>query len=280
MSGKGTAVSLKVRVLLALGCAVAAVVFMALFASGVRGEAEEQRRDALERYGGETALVCVASRDIARGETFSDRNVETVEWLVDLLPEGALVDPGSVVGKTAASAVAQNTPLAAVDVDDQGEPVDVPAGAVAVSVPCSSSSAVGGALTVGATVDVYVVASEGARLLCQGVQVLGTNAEGTSAKLSWATLAIDPSQVEAVIAAASMQSLYFALPSDEALAQRALALQGTVDPLPGGGEDASPGQEGDPTAEGASEQEDAPTQEGEDAPAPEEDAWSEEEPTA
>lgn len=214
--------SFKVRIALALGCAVVAVVLMAVFASSVRGEVEEQRKGALERYGGETVWACVAARDIARGEVFSERNVVAAEWLVDLLPEGALVDMDALMGKTAAAAIAQNTPLAAVDIDEQGEPLDVPAGTVAVCVPCSSESAVGGALSVGTTVDVYVVASDAARLLCQGIQVLATNAEGSAAKLSWATLAVDPAQVEAVIAASSMQRLYFVLPSEEELIGRSV----------------------------------------------------------
>ncbi len=212
--------SFRVRIALAVGCAVVAGVLMAVYAASVRGTASEQRRSALEQYGGETVTVCVAARDIAQGETFSERNVEAVEWLVDLLPEGALVEIEDLMGKTAASAIAANTPVASVDVDAQGASLDVPAGMVAVSVPCSNESAVGGALSSGSTVDVYVVSGDAARLLCQGVQVLATNAEGTAASLSWVTLGVDPAEVEALIAASSLQRLYFVLPSDEEVERR------------------------------------------------------------
>jgi len=214
--------SLRVRVGVALVCAVLAAVLMGWFAADVRKEAAEQRAGALERYGGEVARVCVATKDIARGEVFSERNVATAEWLVDLLPQGAVADLPGLMGQTAASAIAQNTPVAAICVSSQEDPLDVPAGAVAVSVPCTNETAVGGSLAAGSVVDVYVLSDGAARLLCQEVQVLQTNAAGTSASLAWATLAVEPSEVEAVIAASGLQRLYFVLPSEEEVRRRAV----------------------------------------------------------
>lgn len=249
MRKEGGAMTFKVRIAVSLACAAAAVAFMAVYAAGVRGEAAGQRRDALERYGGETANVYVATRDIAQGETFSERNVETMEWLVDLLPEGALGEGDDLLGETAASSIARNTPLAAVDVSARDAALDVPAGLVAVAVPCSNESAVGGALTSGSTVDVYVVSGDSARLLCQGVQVLATNANATAASLSWATVAIDPSQVEALIAASALQGLYFVLPSDEEVARRSSQAQ-PVDPAADGSEGAGAATEGGVSEDG------------------------------
>ena len=207
--------------IVAVACAVLAAVFMGIYAAGVRGEAAGARQGALERYGGETARVYVTTRAVGRGETLSERNVATEDWLVDLLPEGALVSGTDVLGQTAAAAIAENTPLAEVNIDRAGEPLDVPSGLVAVSVPCSNESAVGGALTAGSVIDVYVISDGSARLLCEGISVLKTNAEGTAASLSWATVAVNPAQVEALIAASGIQRLYFVLPSAEELARRA-----------------------------------------------------------
>lgn len=212
--------SAKTRTVVAVVCGVAAALLMALYAANVRGEAAGQRQSALERYGGETIPAYVTTRLVAQGETFSERNVAVVDWLVDLLPEGALVGGSDVLGRTAAAVIAENTPLGAVDIDQGGEPLEVPPGAVAVSVPCSNESAVGGALTAGSIVDVYVVSDGSARLLCGGITVLKTNAEGSAAHLSWATVAVDPAQVEALIAAAGMQRLYFVLPSVEEVSRR------------------------------------------------------------
>lgn len=214
--------SLRARVCLALGSAVLAIVLMGWYAADVRQEAAGQRQSALGRYGGEVVRVCVTSKDVARGEVFSERNVRTVEWLVDLLPEGAVVDASTLMGRMASSAIAENTPVAALCVSANEDPLDVPAGAVAVSVPCTNETAVGGALAAGSVVDVYVLGEGAARLLCREVQVLQTNAAGTSANLSWATLAVDPSEVEAVIAASGLQRLYFVMPSEEEIRRRAV----------------------------------------------------------
>ena len=212
--------SVKVRAAIAAACAVLAAVCVLVYAAGVRGEASDERREALERYGGEAVKVCVATRQISAGETFSERNVTVLDWLVDLLPEGALADPDELMGRTASCAIAQNTPLARVHVDAGDNPLAVPEGLVAVSVPCANESAVGGALSAGCVVDAYVVGDGAARPVCQGVQVLQTSSQGTLASLSWIILAVAPDQVEAVVAASGTQRLYFVLPSDAEMQRR------------------------------------------------------------
>lgn len=215
--------SFKVRTAIAAVCAVLAAVCMAAYAASVRGEAEAQREGALARYGGEVASVYVATRDIARGETFTERNVALADWLVDLLPEGAVTDGSQILGKVACAAMARNAVVSAASIEVIGDPLDVPAGLVALSIPCSNETAVGGALGAGSLADLYVVHDGSARLLASQIQVLHTNAEGSAANLSWATVAVAPEEVEAIVAAASIQKIYFAVPSDEELERRVLA---------------------------------------------------------
>lgn len=207
--------SVRTRVIVAVACGLLAVVLAVAYMASVRDEASGARDRALERYGGETVTVCVASRAIAAGEVFSERNVSELEWLVDLLPEGALAQADEVLGKTAACAIAQNTPLAAVHVATAGSALTVPQGKVALSVPCSNDSAVGGELAAGAVVDVYVVGEGSARPCAQGIQVLKTNVSSGLGTLSWAILAADPDQVEALVGLAATQKLYLTLPSDQ-----------------------------------------------------------------
>lgn len=207
--------SVKARVIVAVACGLLAAVMMVAYMSSVKDEAVGERDRALERYGGETVTVCVASRAIAAGEVFSERNVSELEWLVDLLPEGALAQADEVLGKTAACAIAQNTPLAAVHVAAVGQALGVPQGKVALSVPCSNDSAVGGELPAGSVVDVYVVGDGSARPAAQGIEVLKTNVTSGVGSLSWAILAVDPDQVEALVGLAATQKLYLTLPSGE-----------------------------------------------------------------
>lgn len=206
---------MRARIVLCAVSAVLAILLVAGYAGGVRNQAAAQRAGALERYGGETARVCVTTAAVARGETFTERNVTTVDWLVDLLPEGAQTDASQVMGRVSAATLAPNTPLSDVDLETQGSTLDVPAGTSAVCVPCSAESAVGGALAPGSSVDLYVVADGTARLLSQGVQVLQTSAGASGGKLAWVTIAVDPAQVEAVVAAASLQRLSFVLPAED-----------------------------------------------------------------
>lgn len=207
--------SVKARVIVAVACGLLAAVMMVAYMSSVKDEAAGERDRALERYGGETVTVCVASRAIAAGEVFSERNVSELEWLVDLLPEGALAQADEVLGKTAACAIAQNTPLVAVHVAAVGQALGVPQGKVALSVPCSNDSAVGGELPAGSVVDVYVVGDGSARPAAQGIEVLKTNVTSGVGSLSWAILAVDPDQVEALVGLAATQKLYLTLPSGE-----------------------------------------------------------------
>lgn len=207
--------SVKARVIVAVACGLLAAVMMVAYMSSVKDEAAGERDRALARYGGETVTVCVASRAIAAGEVFSERNVSELEWLVDLLPEGALAQADEVLGKTAACAIAQNTPLAAVHVAAVGQALGVPQGKVALSVPCSNDSAVGGELPAGSVVDVYVVGDGSARPAAQGIEVLKTNVTSGVGSLSWAILAVDPDQVEALVGLAATQKLYLTLPSGE-----------------------------------------------------------------
>lgn len=244
--------TLRIQIIAAVASALLAAGLMAAYAASVRSEASAQREGALRRYGGETARVCVTTREVARGETYTERNVTTQDWLVDLLPEGALTEEGQVLGKVAGCAVAANTPLSDVCVDVQADALDVPAGKSAVSVPCSAESAVGGALAPGSEVDVYRVSDGAARLVCASACVLATNATATGSNLSWVTLAVEPEIVEALVGASSLQKLYFVLPGED---------------VPGAGPSGGDAVEAAPDGGGARDEETPSAPTGADAPA-------------
>ena len=214
--------SFKVRIIVASVCAVLAIAFMAAYALQIRGEADTKRADAIARYGGETVFAYVTTRSITRGEMFSERNVEAVEWLVDLLPEGALTNKEQFKGAYAASDIAENTPLSLVNLEQTGEQLEVPSQKVAVTVACSLVGTVGGALVPHDLVDIYVISQGSAAVLGIGIEVLKCDIRGSS-QASSVTLAVDRSLVESVIAASTLQSLYLVLPAADAALQ-----EGTV----------------------------------------------------
>lgn len=198
--------------------AVLCATCLALYLSQVNGEVESARAEALARYGGEQIEVLVANRDIASGEMVGDSMVDEKMWIADLLPEGAITRRSDVVGKRLGSSVLEGEVLSSKRLYESASELDIPLGLTAVSIPAKDVQAVGGALEEGMTVDVYATGSSSTSLLIEDALVLATSvseADSLSAgSVSWITLAVDPSAVAELVAAAQNLDLYLALPND------------------------------------------------------------------
>lgn len=192
-------------------CAACVIGFMA----SVQHQADEAHAETLARYGGEQVEVCVATRDIIAGERVDAGAVQMKLWVADLLPDDPVRLVSDVVGKTAASNIVKGEVITAKRFGSGGEALEVPQGLVAMSVPAKEVQAVGGSLKPGMKVDVYSSGDTTTALVAQNVSVLATSAVREGSTLSgfaWVTLAIDPSKVQELVAAASRSSLYFTLP--------------------------------------------------------------------
>ena len=211
---------------IAIACGVACAVCVALFMASVRGEAAAARNEMLARYGGEQVDVCVATRAISAGERIDSGMITTHSWIADLLPEGAVVDPSSVLGRTVTSPIAKGEVIVAMRFERAAEVLDVPAGKVAISVSAKTVQAVGGAIQPGMLVDVYATGDSGASVLAREVLVLDTSAAGgertsSSGDIAWVTLAIDAANAQEFVTATSKATLHFVLPSSETRATEA-----------------------------------------------------------
>ncbi len=238
-----------------IACALGCMVCVGLYMGQVDAEAQAYRREAMERYGGEQTEVCVASRDIAAGETIGDSAVETRTWLAALLPEGAVASPAEVVGRQAGSSILEGEVVTAKRLEASQAALQVPDGLVAVSVPAREVQAIGGALAPGMRADVYAIGATSTSKLLSEALIVATSASsaelsGPSA-ISWVTLAVSPSAVEELIAAAEGMELYFVLPNTavdaEALAEGAGAARGAggaAGEAPGAGSAGSSGGDG------------------------------------
>lgn len=216
------------RLVASVCCGVAAAILISIYLSSARAEALTSRESAIEEYGGETAEVYVATQDIAAGEVIEESDVELMEWLVDLLPEGAITELDDVVGKTALQAIYENEPVTTSMAGDASASVSVPDGLCAVSVPSEDVEAVGGALKPGSTVNVYAVGSS-VQLIGEDILILETSISDSTDEnsetvfgdassrdsVSWVTLAVTPESVEELISASNAGTLYFALPGDD-----------------------------------------------------------------
>jgi len=217
----------KKRLALSLLCGVLAAVAMFWYAFEVRAEATQSRQQLLSAYGGGQVEVFVATRDIAVGETLSSSNVSCQLWLSDLLPAGALGDQRDVYGKTASMPIFKNEPVVSAKLGVLKNPVSVPAGLCAVSIPSEDVLAVGGVITAGNYVTIYAADSRIVELIAENVLVLETSngayaptgsssgsfgASTARPKLVWVTLAVDPEIAQELIAASASRKLHLVLP--------------------------------------------------------------------
>lgn len=181
------------------------------YTSQVREEAAQVRSEALSRYGGEQIEVCVATEDIAAGQNVTSDNTASKVWLVDLLPDDAVESFDDIAGKRVTSSIVAGEVISNRHFEGASLDISVPNGLQAVSVEVDQAQAVGGALDVGAIVDVYSVGSIETAQLVNGAYVASCG-NGSGSRI-WITLAVEPDQVEQIIAATQNSTLYFTLPS-------------------------------------------------------------------
>ena len=221
-----------------LACGLCCSLCVGLYLAEVRGEVDEVRAEALARYGGEQVEVCVATRDLAPGEVVDGSAVATKLWVADLLPDGAVTEPGGIVGQRLGSAVIKGEVLSTRRTEAQEAAVSVPVGMAAVSVPAQVVQAVGGSVEAGMRVDVYATGPVSTAKLVEGALVLASSAsaEGSTASASpWVTLAVAADRVQEIVSAAQNLELYFALPADPAPElDAAAAAEATESPGDGG----------------------------------------------
>lgn len=212
----------KGHLIVGLVCGVLCVLGISSYAADLRTQLDEERADALARYGGEQVEILVATEDIAVGDMLDSTNCEKQLWLSALVPDGAVAD------MTEFALTPLTSPIFAGEVIlehrfDEGETValQVPDGKCAVSVPAKTVSAVGGSMGPGSYVDVYSASNASTDLLASKVLVLSTSTtatdgeKGQSDDVTWIALAVDPSMVEELITASQKSELYFALPAED-----------------------------------------------------------------
>lgn len=212
------------RAHLAIGavCGVMCVAGILSYAADLRADIEQERSEALARYGGEQVEIVVATDDIAVGDMLDSTNSEKRLWLSELVPDGAVSDLADVSALPATSPIYAGEVVVEQRFDEhESVALQVPDGKCAVSVPAKSVSAVGGSLAPGSRVDVYSASGTSTDLLASRVLVLSTSSTSQEeserkSDVTWVVLAVDPEMVEELIAASQKSELYFSLPSEDA----------------------------------------------------------------
>ena len=218
------------RVHLAIGalCGALCVAGILAYAADLRADVDQERSEALARYGGEQVEILVATDDIAVGDMLDTTNAEKRLWLSELVPDDAISDHADVAALPVTSPIYAGEVVLRHRFDEREEvALQVPDGKCAISVPSKAVTAVGGSLRPGSKVDVYSVSGSATDLLASRVLVLSTSTTSEEkdanrkSDVTWVTLALDPAMVEEVITASQKSELYFALPSESASANGA-----------------------------------------------------------
>ena len=203
-----------VRLAISVASGILAFALASWYGASIRAEAARERQELLAAYGGEVVSVCVATRDVDAGELIDEGDIELTEWVAGLLPADSATSIDEVVGKRATSNIPARAVLCPAYFQERGGTLEVPEGMVAVSVPVDSAHAVGGTLACGDTVDVYLAGTGIADRVCRA-QVIATSADetgGTSADLSWVTVAVAPDRVSELLAATAKGSVSLVVP--------------------------------------------------------------------
>lgn len=203
--------------LIALACALVAMLAVFGYTASIKSEAATQRAAAIERYGGQTATVVVATADIPVGHVVDSSNTAVREWLVDLLPAGEVATSAEQVeGKLAQTDMRENEPVLLERVGNGVSRISVPEGLAAVTVSADDVLAVGGAIKAGSFVDVYVETTKGTvEQLGSRILVLETSSASADEQeqIAWVTLAVTPESVSELISASTKGTIHFSLPS-------------------------------------------------------------------
>ncbi|MDO4501805.1 MAG: Flp pilus assembly protein CpaB [Coriobacteriia bacterium] len=220
----------KRTLVLSVICGILCAGCVFLYTYGVKTDADQARAEVLERYGGEQMEACVATRDIAPGETIDERAVERKLWIADLLPEGAVTKVEDAVGQKASSSILAGEVVSTKRFGQESALLDVPQGLVAVSVPAKEVQAIGGAVMPGMRVHLYATGNTSTSRVGTDVLVLATSRSvlssdqgSSSGAVTWVTVAVEPEDVRELVSVANKEQLYFALPGNDGSAEQAMA---------------------------------------------------------
>lgn len=207
------------RLVVSGSCAVLSVVLCLMYGGHVRAEAERERVEALERYGGELTTLVVATERIEAGESVSRVNVTEREWLVEMAPEEAVTRMDEVLGSEVSVPVAAGAPLTELNFRSEVGAIEVPEDRVALSVPVDDDLGVPPGTRVGESLAAYEAGVDGVQLLSDDVRVLVAPQSATGGLSTGSiTVAVAPEEVARLLAASDEGSLRLALPGEGALA--------------------------------------------------------------
>lgn len=209
----------KTRILISVLSALLASFCFFAYVQSVRAEAEKSRAEAIQKYGGELTSILVATKQIEPGETLSSSNTQLKSWISDLIPEGAITNPESVMGRTVSSVIGVGMPVVSLHLRSVASQISIPENLVGLTISHGEKYGLAERLSAGTKLAAYEVTDSIITCIASDIAVLSDDTEGTLYTSSSVTLGLTPEQVPAVLSAYARGTLRFTLPGSKINAQ-------------------------------------------------------------
>jgi len=215
------------RSVISIVCGIVAALALGVFMYRNATASERAKEQLLNRFGGSTAEVLVATKTIRAGEKIVDGAVASQQWPSILLPDDPYLRSESyhVIGHTANSLILAGEPIRSERIDEAISVLEsVPIGMQAVTIPTDPVRALGGQVRVGMTVDLLCPTAGGAmEVLARDVAVLALSTEnlgtqqdqsvgllggGPSSDIRWITVCVNSELAQQVVTAATSSKIY------------------------------------------------------------------------
>ena len=209
----------KTRILISVLSALLASFCFFAYVQNVRADAEKSRAEAIQKYGGELTSILVATKQIEPGETLSSSNTQVKSWISDLIPEGAITNPESVMGRTVSSVIGVGMPVVSLHLRSVASQISIPENLVGLTISHGEKYGLAERLSAGTKLAAYEVTDSIITCIASDIAVLSDDTEGTLYTSSSVTLGLTPEQVPAVLSAYARGTLRFTLPGSKINAQ-------------------------------------------------------------
>ena len=215
----GQTVTKKTRILISVLSALLASFCFFAYVQNVRADAEKSRAEAIQKYGGELTSILVATKQIEPGETLSSSNTQVKSWISDLIPEGAITNPESVMGRTVSSVIGVGMPVVSLHLRSVASQITIPENLIGLTISHGEKYGLAERLSAGTKLAAYEVTDSLITCIASDISVLSDDTEGTLYTSSSVTLGLTPEQVPAVLSAYARGTLRFTLPGSKINAQ-------------------------------------------------------------
>ena len=209
----------KTRILISVLSALLASFCFFAYVQSVRAEAEKSRAEAIQKYDGELTSILVATKQIEPGETLSSSNTQVKSWISDLIPEGAITNPESVMGRTVSSVIGVGMPVVSLHLRSVASQITIPENLIGLTISHGEKYGLAERLSAGTKLAAYEVTDSLITCIASDISVLSDDTEGTLYTSSSVTLGLTPEQVPAVLSAYARGTLRFTLPGSKINAQ-------------------------------------------------------------